>query len=199
MPDEPRRILIGSASAVVRAGLETLLGANPSLSVSSRPLNQLDLDALQPEVLLLDLDLPEEALLMQLAGGIPLVVLCEEPLEALRLGARAVLPPTADGAEILCAIEAAALGLVILHPDTLETLVPLLPTGPRPISQSLTPREIEVLGMLAEGLGNKNIARHLGISEHTVKFHIGSLFTKLNASSRTEAVTLGARQGLIML
>jgi DNA-binding NarL/FixJ family response regulator len=199
MPDEPRRILIGSASAVVRAGLETLLGANPNLSVSSRPLNQLDLDALQPEVLLLDLDLPEEAQLLQLAGGIPLVVLCEEPLEALRLGARAVLPPTADGAEILCAIEAAALGLVIVHPDTLETLVPLLPTGPRPVSQSLTPREIEVLGMLAEGLGNKNIARHLGISEHTVKFHIGSLFTKLNASSRTEAVTLGARQGLIML
>jgi DNA-binding NarL/FixJ family response regulator len=199
MPDEPRRILIGSASAVVRAGLEALLGANLSLSVSSRPLNQLDLDALQPEVILLDLDLPEEAHLLQLAGGIPLVVLCEEPLEALRLGARAVLPPTADAAEILCAVEAAALGLVILHPDTLETLIPLLPTGPRPASQSLTPREIEVLGMLAEGLGNKNIARHLGISEHTVKFHIGSLFTKLNASSRTEAVTLGARQGLIML
>ncbi|HKC74673.1 MAG TPA: response regulator transcription factor, partial [Chloroflexota bacterium] len=63
----------------------------------------------------------------------------------------------------------------------------------------LTPREIEVLGMLAEGLGNKTIARRLGISEHTVKFHVGSIFAKLDASSRTEAVTLGARRGLIML
>jgi len=63
----------------------------------------------------------------------------------------------------------------------------------------LTTREIEVLGMLAEGVGNKAIARHLDISEHTVKFHISSIFSKLNASSRTEAVILGARQGLILL
>ena len=56
-----------------------------------------------------------------------------------------------------------------------------------------------LLGMKAEGLGNKTIARRLGISEHTVKLHVGSILTKLNASSRTEAVTLGARQGLIML
>jgi DNA-binding CsgD family transcriptional regulator len=53
--------------------------------------------------------------------------------------------------------------------------------------------------MLAEGLGNKAIAWRLGISEHTVKFHLGSIFTKLNASSRTEAVTLGIRQGVIMV
>ncbi|HAZ43515.1 MAG TPA: DNA-binding response regulator, partial [Cyanobacteria bacterium UBA11369] len=59
--------------------------------------------------------------------------------------------------------------------------------------------EIEVLGMLAEGMGNKTIARQLGISEHTVKFHVASILSKLNASSRTEAVTLGARLGLIML
>jgi DNA-binding CsgD family transcriptional regulator len=68
-----------------------------------------------------------------------------------------------------------------------------------PPTQPLTPREIEVLGMLAEGLGNKTIARRLGISEHTVKFHVGSILAKLDASSRTEAVTLGARRGLIML
>ena len=65
--------------------------------------------------------------------------------------------------------------------------------------QPLTPREVEVLHMLAEGLGNKTIARRLGISEHTVKFHVGSIFSKLNASSRTEAVTVGVRQGLVML
>jgi len=64
---------------------------------------------------------------------------------------------------------------------------------------SLTSREIEVLGMLAEGLANKNIAWRLGISEHTVKFHITSIFTKLNASSRAEAVAIGMRRGLILL
>jgi DNA-binding CsgD family transcriptional regulator len=70
---------------------------------------------------------------------------------------------------------------------------------PAPPAQPLTPREIEVLGMLAEGLGNKTIARRLGISEHTVKFHVGSILARLDASSRTEAVTLGARRGLIMI
>jgi DNA-binding NarL/FixJ family response regulator len=65
--------------------------------------------------------------------------------------------------------------------------------------QPLTPREIEVLGMIAEGLGNKIIAARLGISDHTVKFHIASIFAKLNAGSRTEAVTIGIRQGLIMI
>ena len=65
--------------------------------------------------------------------------------------------------------------------------------------QALTPREIEVLGMLAEGLGNKEIAWRLQISEHTVKFHVASILSKLDASSRTEAVTVGFRQGLIML
>jgi DNA-binding NarL/FixJ family response regulator len=67
------------------------------------------------------------------------------------------------------------------------------------VAEPLTPREIEVLSMLAEGAGNKMIARRLGISEHTVKFHVGSILSKLDASSRTEAVTLGLRQGLIMV
>ncbi|MCY7273178.1 MAG: response regulator transcription factor [Phormidesmis sp. CAN_BIN44] len=94
-------------------------------------------------------------------------------------------------------------GLTVLHPDVMETLLPVLPATTRPLSetpiQALTSREVEVLGMLAEGLGNKTIARRLTISEHTVKFHISSIFSKLNASSRTEAVILGARQGLIFI
>nr|WP_277922584.1 response regulator transcription factor [Coleofasciculus sp. FACHB-1120] len=85
----------------------------------------------------------------------------------------------------------------------MDSLLPLKESSARrlPASpiQALTPREIEVLGMLALGMGNKNIAKHLSISEHTVKFHVSSIFQKLNASSRTEAVTLGARLGLIML
>jgi len=81
-------------------------------------------------------------------------------------------------------------------------LSPILPgeeSEPDPSDQTLTPREIEVLRMVAEGLGNKEIASRLGISDHTVKFHISSIFAKLGASSRTEAVTVGIRQGLIMV
>jgi len=63
----------------------------------------------------------------------------------------------------------------------------------------LTWRELQVLRMMAEGLGNKIIADRLGISEHTVKFHIASIFTKLDVSTRTEAVTAGIREGLILL
>ena len=65
--------------------------------------------------------------------------------------------------------------------------------------QLLTPREIEVLRMIAEGLGNKEIASKLKISDHTVKFHISSIFAKLGASNRAEAVTLGIRLGVIMV
>lgn len=123
--------------------------------------------------------------------------------DALRSGARAVLPRGASAAEIVAAVEAASAGLVVLHPDLADALLPALPRAapvPPPAgSQALTPREVEVLGMLAEGLPNKQIAPRLGITEHTVKYHIASIFAKLGASSRTEAVTIGARRGLVML
>ena len=67
------------------------------------------------------------------------------------------------------------------------------------LQSSLTPRELEVLRMIAEGLGNKQIAARLAISEHTVKFHVGSVFAKMRVSTRAEAVMLGARRGLIVL
>jgi len=106
----------------------------------------------------------------------------------------------AEGTEIVAAIAAAAAGLVALRPDV---IAPLLPTRSRtrggegaPI-QPLTRREVEVLGMLADGLGNKLIAARLGISEHTVKFHVAAIFGKLDVGSRTEAVRRGIRRGLI--
>ena len=137
-----------------------------------------------------------------------IVLLTEEarrPLgaEALRAGVRAVLPRHASGEEIIAAIEAAAAGLIVIHPDTVGAFQPGPSASTRAgvvsARQPLTPREIEVLGMIAEGLGNKIIAARLGISEHTVKFHIASIFVKLNARSRTEAVTIGVRQGLLMI
>jgi DNA-binding NarL/FixJ family response regulator len=150
----------------------------------------------------------EEPLPILLTFTPAIVVLADDPrsawvAETLRSSVRGILPYQATASQILATVEAVADGLVVIHPDIVDSLLVCLPSTPRSLdssfSQALTPREIEVLSMLAEGLGNKTIARRLGISEHTVKFHVGSIFTKLNASSRTEAVTIGARQGLIML
>lgn len=131
--------------------------------------------------------------------------------EALRSGVRAVLSRGAAGAEIVAAVKAVAAGLAVLPPELVESLLVsplrppsadavLAPAGAPPGGATpLTPRETEVLAMLAEGLANKQIAPRLGISEHTVKYHVTSIFAKLGASSRTEAVTIGARRGLVML
>lgn len=210
------RILVAAASVIGRAGLEALVTISPALTVVGSVSNGANLvqqvKTLQPDVVLLELavrDEPALEKLLPLSRGLhepAVVVLAYDPdstwtAEALRSGVRAILPQEATAEEIITAVEAAAAGLVVLHPDVIDLIVPILPTRQvlTPVNQALTPREVEVLGMLAEGLGNKTIARRLGISEHTVKFHVSSLFAKMNASSRTEAVTLGARQGLIML
>jgi DNA-binding NarL/FixJ family response regulator len=109
----------------------------------------------------------------------------------IRAGARGVLAHGASEREILAAIEAAAAGLITISADAFEP--------PPPAERILTAREVEILRMLAEGIANKEIAFRLGLSEHTVKFHVAQVFNKLNVSSRTEAVTAGLRQGLILL
>lgn len=210
------RVLVAATSAVVRAGLEALVTANPALAVvgSSSGIDTLvqDVETLQPDAVLVDLEGEDEPALLGVLGTGPqapaILVLSDDPQgewasEALRSGVRAILPREATAAEIVAAVEAVAAGLIVLHPDAIDILLSALPPVPRVQAatghQTLTPREVEVLEMLAEGVGNKTIARRLGISEHTVKFHVGSIFAKLHASSRTEAVTLGARQGLILL
>ena len=218
------RVLVGATSAIVRAGLESLVRESPGTALaggsSSLATVARQIETLQPDVLLIELERDSEegaAALSALgghsrAGGGPaIVVLADDPqgawtAEALRSGVRAVLPREATPAEITAALEAAAAGLVALHPDAMDSLLRAQPhrassEGAMPArpGQALTPREIEVLGMLAEGLGNKEIAWRLHISEHTVKFHVASILSKLDASSRTEAVTVGFRQGLIML
>ena len=212
------RVLITASSEIMGAGLEALLAMSPGLVTVGRWQDIASLapqvEAQQPDIVLWELELSDDdtlAILEALAAGPhppACVVLTDDvhgmwAAEALRTGVQAILPRQAQAREIVAAIEAAAVGLVALHRDTIESLLPMLSSAPRVLpgstQQALTPREIEVLSMLAEGMGNKTIAWRLGISEHTVKFHLGSIFTKLNASSRTEAVTLGIRQGLIMV
>ena len=211
-------VLVVATDLIVRAGLESILRASPDLSVVGIAFDTDTLAALvaahSPDVVLIELGLQDDEPVseklgtLNTLGMVAIVILADTPpgdwiTEALRLGVRAVLPRSTTAEEILHTVVAAAAGLVVLHPEVVDALLPILPSTTRPDDaspvQALTGREIEVLGMLAQGLGNKAIARRLGISEHTVKFHVSSIFTKLNASSRTEAVTLGARQGLIML
>jgi NarL family two-component system response regulator YdfI len=156
--------------------------------------------ALDPDVLVEVRDRPGDP------APIPTVVLADEPhlvwtAEAFdRGGARAGFAVLGSGAspdELVAAVVAVAAGLVATQPATLARG---RITSPQVLeNERLSPREVDVLAELARGAPNKHIAGRLGISEHTVKFHISSIFAKLGVSSRTEAVTRGVRLGLIML
>jgi len=134
----------------------------------------------------------------------PVILLAGEPHEAWtaparRAGVRGVLGEDATAEELIAAVAATMAGLVVLHPAAVIAR-PLPVSGPRRVSETtLTPRELEILEMMAEGMSNRRIAARLGISGYTVKFHVASVLGKLGAASRTEAVTLGVRHGLISL
>ncbi len=125
--------------------------------------------------------------------------------EAVRTGARAVLPANVDRDELVAAIHAVAAGLSAVPRELLPELI----GGPATresagvasdaITPALTQREREVLALLVDGRANKVIAVRLGISEHTVKTHIASLYEKLRARNRAEAVVAAARRGLVIL
>jgi NarL family two-component system response regulator YdfI len=110
----------------------------------------------------------------------------------LRAGARAILPRDASRADIDAASAVVALGYTVITGG-------FTGTAPGDQAETLTPRERDVLAMLARGLANKRIAERLELSEHTVKFHVASILAKFGASTRTEAVTIGVRRGLVML
>jgi DNA-binding NarL/FixJ family response regulator len=129
----------------------------------------------------------------------------EDSLEALYAGARGILPRSAERNEIVVAIKAVTNGLAVLPRELLPTLLnggseaDELPDSNDAVRARLTPRELEVLAAMADGASNKAIARRLGISFHTAKFHVAAILDKLNADSRTEAVTKAAQLGLVML
>jgi len=202
------RVEIAALSAVVRAGLEAVVRSSSSLEF----VRAISLDAFPEElsetaadVILIDLpQLDDEWLAVFAELGVPLVLLTETTLPALlaacfRTGIRSVLSPDASSTEMVAALCAAAAGLVTMQPTTLE----ILSAEPQPVreqlAEPLSPRETEVLAMMSEGLSNKLIAFRLGISEHTVKFHVMSIMGKLHAGSRTDAVMQAVRRGLIVL
>jgi DNA-binding NarL/FixJ family response regulator len=156
------------------------------------------------DVAVIDLQSPAESTLvrdwlLELMELIAVVLLSSQPDPAIfnrilhaRIGG--LLQPDAPSEQVVLAVKSVASGLMILD----SALTPQR-TGDEPLAEPLTARESEVLRFLADGLGNKEIAIRLGISEHTIKFHIRSILGKLGASSRTEAVSRGLRSGLIEL
>jgi DNA-binding NarL/FixJ family response regulator len=161
---------------------------------------------LEPDVVLLDLEsISDESMSLVIESGAARIILTDAENFAVinHSGVRAILPRDASSEEIIAALQAAATGLIALHPDAFDYLLSRIRFGERPelafSDPILSAREIEILRMIAEGLGNKEIASKLRISDHTVKFHISSIFAKLGAANRAEAVTLGIRQGLIMV
>ena len=208
------RVLLVASSPAVRAGLAALLSGQSGLTVleSGTTPARVDssLELVEADVMVLALEPGEDPPLPlrappDTAARLPAVVLLgDEPASAwanraLRNGALGVLPRTATADQIVAAVWAVAAGLTVREAAdagaTLHTRAPL-PNQSHPV---LTGREVEILGLLAEGLGNKTIAARLGISEHTVKTHVTSVFTKLGVSTRAEAVANAIRLGLIML
>jgi two-component system, NarL family, nitrate/nitrite response regulator NarL len=213
------RILVIADDPLTRAGLASLLGDQPGCAVVGRASGLDDLPAMvevyRPDVLLWDLgwhpDLAVERLSEFVESSPPVAVLLPDESRVVTIwstGVRAILRRDADPTQIAAALRALALGLSVVdgafaallaRPVGLPTLKPWDDRQTDPLIEALTPRELAVLRLVAEGLPNKTIAVRLSISEHTVKFHVNAILGKLGVASRTEAVVRATRLGLILL
>jgi len=140
---------------------------------------------------------------LPISDKVPAILLSNRPngLETLEIPASGILPHDVAASDLLLALDAVVRGFVILPRDSLGNGLAsdshASPNSPR--DDLLTAREREVLRLLAEGASNKLIARRLGISFHTAKFHVASIAAKLDATGRTDAVAQAVRLGLILL
>lgn len=197
------RVLVGSRSSTVRAALENTIRSSRTLEFAGAvDPDRLSASNIYADVLLLDVSDHDSLEFTDLA--IPMVLLLDDTDSdlvslALRSGIRGAISRDATPQEIEAAVNAVASGLVVTTPGSLVKLLPDAAPFAEELAESLTDRELEVLDLLAEGLSNKLIAHGLTISEHTVKTHVASIFAKLGASSRTEAVSQAIRRGLVML
>jgi DNA-binding NarL/FixJ family response regulator len=210
----PIRIVVVDDHPVVRDGLVSMLGTQPDFTVvgeaNTGPEAIRAVEMYQPDVLLLDLAIPDldgvKVLHHFKKEGVLVRVLVftafdtdERILGAIEAGAQGYLLKGAPRDELFNAVRVIHAGGSLLQPVIASKLMRQMtdPT-PHPLD-SLTPRERDVLELMAQGLQNKEIANHLVISERTVKFHVSSILNKLGAGNRTEAVTMAAQQGIIEL
>lgn len=205
------RVSVRSGSPFARAGLEHALEADPRFEIVRESSSSDEPEDVSADVILLDgfkIDTKKARSVSDSAPG-PRFVLLAESVPALELrrlvahGVRSILPRDSAIPEIAAAAEAAAQDLSVFRPEFLEGLLREISERseiePGELEEPLTTREMEVLALLAEGAGNKEIAAKLGISENTAKFHVSSILGKLGAATRTEAVSRGYRLGLILI
>ena len=204
------RLLVVGDDPLARGGLAALLGAEPGLTlVGEAALEESLRDAVAantPDAVLWDLGpAPSTAAALERAadlGDCPFVALVPDPdlaRDALAAGASGVLPRNAAAPRIAAALAAAANRLLVMDATLAEPLLRRRTPARAELVEELTPREQQVLDLLAQGLTNKAIAERLGVSDHTAKFHVNSILGKLGAATRTEALVLAARLGLIAL
>ena len=195
---------------LARAGLAAVLSAGPDDTVvgqiDGKSATPSTVDAFRPMAVVWDLGWDGTEALEQLTAladrETPILTLISDQHQAVDAwvaGSRGILLRASPGASLRAAARAVSQGLMALDPDLRSVLLPSPGRPADPAAIELTPRESQVLKLLADGLPNKVIASQLAISEHTVKFHINSIMGKLGAQSRTDAVMRATRSGLILL
>ena len=197
------RAVIVSEDPLARAGLVALLAGRSDVTVAggTAPVDARSAVALGADVALFDAAATGADELREVAAALPVVALVAgeaQATEALAAGARAIVFRDAGADRLAASLVAAAHGLVVLDGALASWLRPPAPTNAAG-AEGLTPREVEVLALLAEALPNKVIAQRLGISERTAKFHVESILGKLGAESRSEAIVIAARRGMVTL
>ena len=200
------RVLVVSLDRLSRTGLATVLDQQPGLSVVGQipgdEKSSLPLEVYAPDVIVWDVSWETEAAIDNLGllpeNSPPVLALAATDNQAAQAGAadtQGILSRDSSPEALAAAIMALGHGLKVTDPAVSGASAPITPSS----DSLLTPREHDVLRLLAEGLPNKGVASRLEVSEHTVKFHVNSIMGKLNAQSRTEAVTLATRMGLLPL
>jgi DNA-binding NarL/FixJ family response regulator len=212
----PLRLVIADDQASVREGLVLLLGGLPGIEVVGAAADGEQALRLvaehQPDAILLDLHMPVLdgiGATRRLAAeypGVAVVVLTtfaddSTVLDALHAGARSYLTKDADHTEIAKALHAAVGGLTVFDPRVHATLLaatsaPARPEPPAPPPDGLTPREVEILSLIAGGMTNPEIAAQLFLSNHTIKTHISRIFAKTGSRDRAAAIGYAHRHGI---
>jgi two-component system, NarL family, nitrate/nitrite response regulator NarL len=197
------RVLVVAAYPALRAGLVSLLASDRQLEPIASEGVELGDAGSAPSAIVVDYSAGEPEEILSVAEAFPqsaLVMIGADPATdgpGLSGAPVAYLPSDVDAAALTAAVRAAASGLIVLDPTVAGATGVHTHARTSEGAETLTAREREVLLLVAEGLPNKAIARELGISEHTAKFHVGSLLGKLGAASRTEAVTIATRRGIL--
>lgn len=203
------RLAILAPTPALRSGLRALLASDDLIEIHGETTSVADLELETLDVVLAAGELTPELLRSALSGvdsPPALLLLTDDPqaarqLTALPLRAWGALPEDAGEEELLAAVHAVHEGLLAAAPALMQPLLgpATLLDADEDLAEELTGRESEVLQLLAQGMANKQIALRLNISEHTIKFHVSSIYAKLGVTNRTEAVRRGARLGLIVL